>query len=56
MGMFWVFAARLIAFLFDLLTMRRNFERAKDLEVLLLRQQVRILQSRLDRPPRLTRA
>jgi hypothetical protein len=36
--MAWSFAAQLLALLLDLLTTRRHSERAKDLEIALLRQ------------------
>jgi hypothetical protein len=38
------FVAQLLACLLDLLTTRRHSERAKDLEIALLRQQLRLLQ------------
>jgi uncharacterized protein (DUF433 family) len=42
--MAWSFAAHLLALLIDLLTTRYHSERAKDLEIALLRQQLRLLQ------------
>jgi transposase InsO family protein len=54
--MAWSFAAQLLALLIDLLTTRHHTERAKDLEIALLRQQLRMLQRQQARPPRLRRA
>jgi transposase InsO family protein len=54
--MAWSFAAHLLALLIDLLTTRHHSERAKDLEIALLRQQLRLLQRQQARPPRLRRA
>jgi hypothetical protein len=38
--MIWLFVAHLLTLLLDLLTVRRRTERAKDLEIALLRQQL----------------
>jgi putative transposase len=52
--MFWLALAHLVTLLLDLLTARRQLEGAKNLEILLLRHQLRVLQRR--RPqPRLSR-
>jgi hypothetical protein len=54
--MLWSFLAQLLALLLDLLTARRCSDRAKDLEIALLRQQLRLLQRQKMHPPRLRRA
>jgi transposase len=54
--MVWSFVAQLLALVLDLLTVRRCTERAKDLEIALLRQQLRLLQRQQPHPPRLHRA
>ena len=54
--MIWSFAAQLLALLLDLLTARRGADRAKDLEIALLRQQDRLLQRQQAHPLRLRRA
>jgi transposase len=54
--MIWSFVAQLLALLLDLLTPRRRPERAKDLEIALLRQQLRLLRRQQARPPRLRQA
>ena len=52
--MCWFVVAHLVAFLVDLLSVRRRADRDKDLQILLLQHQVRLLQRQ--RPqPRLTR-
>jgi len=43
--MIWSSVTQLLALLLDLLTTRRQEERAKDLEIALLRQQLRLLHS-----------
>jgi transposase InsO family protein len=48
--------AQLLALLLDLLTTRRHSERAKDLEIALLRQQLRMLQRQQGRRPPLRRS
>ena len=53
--MFWFVLTHLVAFLVDLVTLRRRTDRGKDLQILLLQHQVRLLQ-RQRPPPRLTRA
>lgn len=53
--MFWFVLAHLIAFLVDLVLGTRQRDRDKDLQILLLRQQVRLLQGQRPRPLRLTR-
>jgi hypothetical protein len=45
------FVAQLLALLLDLFTTRRHSERAKDLEIALLRQQLRLLQRQSSRRP-----
>ncbi len=46
--------AHILSLLVDLLTGGRRTEQAKDLEILVLRQQLRILQRTQTRPPRVT--
>lgn len=53
--MFWFVLAHLVAFLVDLIVGGRRYDRDKDLPILVLRQQVRLLQRQRHRPPRLTR-
>jgi len=52
---FWFVLAHLIAFLVDLVLGTRQRDRDKDLQILVLRQQVRLLQGQRPRPLRLTR-
>ena len=52
--MFWFVLAHLVAFLVDLVLGGRR-DREKDLQILVLRHQVRLLQRQRPRPPRLTR-
>ena len=52
--MFWSVLAQLVAVLLDLLTARRQPEGAKDLEIAVLRHQLRMLERRQP-PPRLAR-
>src|SRR5688572_8178892 len=47
--------AHFVAFLVDLLAARRADDRDKDVQILVLRHQVRLLQRQQPRPPRLTR-
>jgi transposase len=54
--MAWSFAAQLLTLLIDLLTTHHHSERAKDLEIALLRQQLCLLRRQQARPPRLRRA
>ena len=51
----WFVFLHLLGFLVDLLTASRGPDRDKDLEILLLRHQLRLLQRRSPRPPRLSR-
>ncbi len=44
----------IVSFLLDLITVTRRSDRDKDIEILLLRHQLRILQRKQSRPPRLT--
>ncbi len=53
--MFWFLLTHAVAFLVDLVTALRRTDRDKDLQILLLQHQVRLLQ-RQRPPPRLTRA
>ncbi len=53
--MFWFVLTHVVAFLVDLITAPRRTDRDKDLQILLLRRQVRLLQ-RQRPPPRRTRA
>ena len=48
--MFWSMLAQMVALLLDLFTARRQPEGAKDLEIVLLRHQLRVLQRRRPRP------
>lgn len=52
---FWFILAHFVAFLVDLVAARRADDRDKDVQILVLRHQVRLLQRRQPRPPRLTR-
>src|SRR5213592_2336760 len=51
----WFVLAQLLAILVDLVAARQRPERAKDLEIALLRHQLRLLQRRQRAPRRLTR-
>ena len=53
--MFWFVLTHLVAFLVDLTLGMRQHDRDKDLQILVLRHQVRLLQRQRPRPPRLTR-
>ena len=53
--MFWFFLTQLVTIVLDMLTINSQSEAAKDLELLALRQQIRILQRRLNNTPRLSR-
>ncbi len=53
--MLWFVLLHLVAFVVDLLTVRRRIDGDKDVEILLLRDQLRLLQRERPRPPRLTR-
>ncbi len=52
--MLYYLFARIFATLLDLLTIARLSEHQKDVELLLLRQQLRIMQRKLQRPPRIS--
>jgi hypothetical protein len=54
--MVWFVFAHLVAFLVDLVLGARPGDRDKDLQILVLRHQVRLAQRQRPRPPRLTRA
>ncbi len=47
--------AQIWSVLLDLVWLRRHAEQDKDIEILLLRQQLRILQRKQPRPPRISR-
>ena len=51
----WFVLLHLLGFLVDLLTASRGTDRDKDVEILLLRHQLRLLQLERPRPPRLSR-
>ncbi|HET8632354.1 MAG TPA: hypothetical protein VFL91_33430 [Thermomicrobiales bacterium] len=53
--MFWFVFTHFVAFLVDLVLGMRPGNRDKDLQILVLRHQVRLLQRQRPRPPRLTR-
>ncbi len=55
MTMFYSVLTHILSFLLDLTVTARMSEHQKDLELLLLRQQLRILQRTRKRPPRLSR-
>jgi len=52
---FWFVLAHLVAFLVDLALGTRRHDRDKDLQILVLRHQLRLAQRQCPRPPRLTR-
>jgi len=52
--MFFTVMAHFFSALLDFLSLFARSEREKDLEILLLRQQLRILQRNRPRPPRLS--
>ncbi len=54
--MLYTLLAHVLSFLLDLVTLTRLSDHEKELELLLLRQQVRILQRKLAHPPRLARS
>src|ERR687886_1199434 len=54
-AMIWFVLLHLLEFVVDLLTARRRADRDKDLHILLLQQQVRLLQRQRPQPPRLSR-
>ncbi len=51
----WFVLLHLVGFLVDLLTATRRTDRDKDVEILVLRHQLRLLQRERPQPPRLTR-
>ncbi len=53
--MVWFVLVHLIGFVVDLLTSTRRTDRDKDIEILLLRHQLQLLQRERPRPPRLSR-
>lgn len=53
--MLFFFIAHVFSFLLDLIWVGRRAEQDKDVEILLLRQQLRILQRKQPRPPRISR-
>ncbi len=53
--MLWFILLHLIGFIVDLFTATRCTDRDKDVEILLLRHQLRLLQRERPRPPRLSR-
>ena len=53
--MVWFVLVHLIGFVVDLLTATRRTNAEKDVELLLLRHQLRLLQRERPRPPHLTR-
>ena len=53
--MVWFVLLHLVMFLVDLVTVTRRTDRVKEVEILLLRHQLRLLQRERPRPPRLIR-
>jgi hypothetical protein len=53
--MLYFILAQLVSLLLDLGALSRRSERHKDLQILLLRQQLRILQRQLPKQPRISR-
>src|SRR5215210_923492 len=53
--MLWFLLLHLVTFLVDLVTVTRHTDRDKDVEILLLRHQLRLVQRERPRPPRLSR-
>src|SRR4051794_27292439 len=53
--MVWFVLAHVVAFLVDLVLGTRRYDRDKDLQILVLRHQLRLAQRQRPRPPRLTR-
>jgi putative transposase len=53
--MVWFVLLHLVLFVVDLVTVTRRTDRAKDIAILLLRQQLQLLQRERPRPPRLSR-
>ena len=54
--MVWFFLLHLVMFLVDLVTVTRRIDRDKDVEILLLRHQLRLLQRERPRPGPASRA
>src|SRR4051795_5337869 len=54
-GMLWALLTHLMGFIVDLVVGARRTEDAKDLEIALLRHQLRLLLRRSPHPPRLSR-
>ena len=54
--MIWFLVAHIVRMILDLLALRLSADKDKDLELLVLRQQIRILQRRVGKPVRATRA
>lgn len=52
----WFLIAHCFALLLELILLRRQSDQAKDLQILLLRRQLEIVQRKLDRPLRISRA
>jgi hypothetical protein len=53
--MLWAVLTHLVGFVVDLVIGARRTEDVKDLEIALLRHQLRLMQRRAPRPPRLSR-
>jgi putative transposase len=53
--MFWFALCHLFSFLVDLFTVRRLTDAQKDIQILLLRQQVRVLERKARQPKRFSR-
>ncbi len=53
--MLWFVVAQVFTLMLDVLALYRQSEREKDLEILLLRQQLRIVERKQTQPPRLSR-
>ncbi len=53
--MFWFLIGRIVTVLFDVLCVRFTKDSEKDLELLVLRQQIRILERRVGKPVRPSR-
>ena len=53
--MIWSLISQVVTLVFDLLTLHNSADEGKDLELLVLRQQIRILERRLGKPVRPSR-
>src|SRR5579864_6688900 len=53
--MIWSLSAQVVRLVLDLFTIRLSADNAKDLELLVLRQQIRILERRIGKPVRPSR-